>query len=158
MQTVVSFVVGDKGKYKNKLYSRSMGKFTFVDNQYPREGAYPRREEHWLVEIVRENLSKAGPGCFIIQPIRLIPESERVPLIHGMYDLKIDEDAVLVIPKNMTKLYVMSRATKEALVNGTPGARALVIAQGGEMWPRRRPAESVFEDEVKKLVIEDDAV
>ena len=103
MRTVVLFVsTGRKfepaGGWKNKLYTRSLRKIGFIDNRYPKDGPYPKDEEHWEVEIVRENMNARG-GCFILKPIQKLEEDQLYPLIVGSYEMKQDEDAVIITPE-----------------------------------------------------------
>lgn len=157
MKTVVQFVStgrrGDapEGGWRNKLYSRSLRKIGFVDNRHPKDGPYPQNEEHWFVEIVRENLSANGGGCFILKPLRLIPTEELMPLVVGMYEIATVDDAIIITPHDHTKMWVMSPKAKEAILSSSSAA-SLVINHGGSLWPRRKPAESLVEKEAKKLL------
>jgi hypothetical protein len=159
MQTVVMFFdtspeTSPSGTWKNRLYSRSLRKIAFIDNKHPREGDYPKDGEQWLVEIVRENQNAKG-GCFILKPIRRIEREQIIPLVHGMYDLEVVQGTIILTPKEQGKFWVLSPEAKKAMLE-TAGAHAMVINHGGNpTWPKRRPAESVFENEAKRLL--DDA-
>jgi hypothetical protein len=162
MQTVVLFVsTGRKdqptGGWKNKIYTRSLRKIGFIDNRYPKDGAFPKDDEHWLVEIVRENMNDKG-GCFILRPVQMVPRDDLMPLVHGSYEMRQDEDAVIITPNDKAKFWVMSPSAKRSILEAygaeTPSgnARALVIDHGGSMWTRRAPPEAVMENEAKKLL------
>ncbi len=156
MNTVVLFVstnrMGDapEGGWRNDLYTRSLRKIGFIDNRHPRGGAFPKKDEHWLVEIVRENMGTKG-GCFILKPMRKIPNDDLMPLVVGMYELEAIEGAVIITPHDNTKTWVMSPKAKKAILEASD-AQSFVINHGGTLWPRRKPAESVVESEAKKLL------
>lgn len=161
METVVLFVdTGRHGKpeggWKNKLYARTLRKIGFIDNRYlvNEDNEYPKNNEHWLVKIVRENQSKRG-GCFILRPLKRIPNEELSPLVHGMYDMRRDEDAVIITPYDQTKYWVMSPAAKRAIQQAFgEETKAVVIDHGGGMWTRRKPPEDVVENEAQKFLRE----
>jgi len=137
--------------------ARSLRKVSFIDDRYlASRNGMPRVNEHWLVEIVRENLTHRGGGSFVIKPIQPIPDDDLVPLVHGSYDMRIDEDALILTPRDLSRYWVMSPQAKKALMRASSTEeheiRALVISQGGEMWQRRRPPEAVMQTEAKKLL------
>lgn len=150
MNTVVQFIKnrspGAGGR--NQVFSRSLRKVAFIDNRF--EGpVHPKPGEHWFVEIVRENQSENG-GCFVLKPIHCIPKSSLSPLVHGMYDMHTDGDAIILRPKETGKFWVMSPTSKQLIT--WDGIRVVVIDHGGPMWQRRRPAASVMENEAKRLL------
>ena len=150
MKTVVQFIKnrspGSDGR--NQVFSRSLRKVAFIDSRF--DGPVdPRPGEHWFVEIIRENESKNG-GCFVLKPIHRILKSELCPLVHGMYDMTNDGDAIILKPKEEGKFWVMSPTSKQLIA--WDGIRVVVIDHGGPMWQRRRPASSVMEDEAKRLL------
>lgn len=147
MNTVVLFVES-RQSYKNKVISRSLRKVSFIDNRLLEE-ALPKPEEHWFVEIVRENLSDDG-GCFILKPLHLVPQDQLVPLLHGMYDLQIAHDSVVVNPKDMTKKWVMSPVAKRSILEST-GCHSFVINHGGGPWRRRKKLSDVLAQETESL-------
>jgi len=156
MKTIVQFIRNhrtgepeDNGR--NRMYSRSLRKIGFIDNRYPTESPWPHHDEHWLVEIVRENQNDNG-GCFILQPIQKVTKDELMPLLHGMYEIQADEDAVILVPHDSGHFWVMSPKAKKSILTETEGARALVISHGGMIWQRRRPPESLVESEAKLLL------
>jgi hypothetical protein len=163
MKTVVQFIRNhrtgepeDNGR--NRMYTRSLRKIGFIDNRYPRSAPWPKHNEHWVVEIPREKQNDKG-GCFILKPFGdgPIKEDDLMPLVHGMYTISGDEDAVLITPNDTGKTWVMSPAAKKAILAETPDARALVIVHGTteedrKMWQRRRPPESLMEQEAKALL------
>jgi len=170
MKTVVLFVAtnrrGDapEGGWRNSLYTRSLRKIGVINNQHPRDGDYPQNNEYWLVEILRENLTANG-GCFILKPLRKVgnhvgqeavptnPAEDILPLVIGMYEMETVDGAVIITPhdNDKTKMWVMSPLAKKAIVDASD-AQSFVINHGGTLWPRRRPAETVVENEAKKLL------
>ena len=152
MRTVALFVSNGKARQgQNNVYTRSMRKIAFIDNRHLKKDGYPKVDEYWLTEIVRENQGNNG-GCFIVKPLEPVKKDDLVPLVHGMYDLRMDEDAIIITPRDQSKLWVLSPEAKRAILRSSPNARALVIDQGGDMWPRRKPPESVIESEARKLL------
>ncbi len=157
MRTVVYFVKSnDNKKWKNRIHTKSMRRIGFIDNRHPTTPPYPRANEHWLVEILRENQNDSG-GCFILKPIECV-EGKQVPLVHGMYDLDVKDDAVILTPREEPeasstdkKFWVISPKAKRAILSACE-ARAIVIKYDGDMWPKRRPAESVLESEARRLL------
>lgn len=155
MLTVVQFLETDesnapKGGWKNKLCTRALRKIGFIDNRIVLPQA-PRAREHWLVEILRENQKPNGHGCMILKPIRRVDEHERVVLLDGMYDVKKLDDIALLVPKDKTKLWVLSPSAKDSIIQSM-NANAIVIDHGGDMWPRRKAAETVLEQEARRLL------
>jgi hypothetical protein len=168
VQTVVLFVStnrrGDapEGGWRNNIYTRSLRKIGFIDNRHPKSGPYPKNNEYWIAEVLRENMTANG-GCFILKPLRKVgdhvgaeavalnPNEDLLPLIVGMYEIEVLEGAVIITPHNKA-LWVMSPTAKKAIMDATPDAHSLVINHGGTLWPRRKPAESVVEKEAKKLL------
>jgi hypothetical protein len=152
-----------EGGWKNSIYTRSLRKIGFIDNRYPKSGPYPKNNEYWKAEIMRENMTANG-GCFILKPIRKVgdqfdndgavpinPSEDLLPLVVGMYELEDVDGAVVITPHDKTKLWVMSPVAKKAILDST-NAQSLVINHGGTLWPRRRPAETIVENEAKKLL------
>jgi hypothetical protein len=156
MLTVVKFVKNrarESDADTNSIVTHTLKKVGFLDNRYTGE-VRPRPEEYWLVAIVRENQSSRG-GCFILRPIRQVPEDELVPLLHGMYTLSQEEDAVILTPEDTDRPWVMSRNSKKALMRNE--ARALVINCGGvATWPRRRPPEDIMVQGSQRLLEDTD--
>ena len=168
MKTVVLFVAtnrrGDapEGGWRNSLYTRSLRKIGVIDNRHPRGGEYPANNEYWTVEIMRENLTVNG-GCFILKPLKKVgdhigqeavpidPKEDLLPLVIGMYEMETVEGAVIITPHDRSKMWVMSPLAKKAIVDAS-NAQSFVINHGGTLWPRRRPAEAVVENEAKKLL------
>ena len=168
MKTVVQFIRNhrfgsEEDNGRNRIYARTLRKIGFIDNRYPRSAPLPKHNEHWFVEIVRENQNDRG-GSFILRPISgPIPPEDLNPLIHGGYEITNDDDAVLITTKDPSKPWVMSPDAKKAILAETPNARALIIIHGEttddrKMWQRRRPPESLIETEAKALLegMEDD--
>jgi hypothetical protein len=158
VNTVVSFVwnrenIG-RADPRNKLYTRSLRKVGVIDNR-SESGASPKNEEHWLVKIVRENQSssKSG-GCFVLRPLRMVPELELSPLLHGMYEFAVYNDSVVLTPHDQTKFWVMSVDAKISILDATK-ARSFVINHGGPLWERRSPASSALAHETNKLNLDD---
>lgn len=139
----------DGNAWKNRLWTRTLRKIGFIDNRYlgPEK---PQADEHWLVEVVRENQSRKG-GCLILHPIRKIEKHERVPLVHGMYDIRIEEDILILVPHDKTKFWVNSSEAKSSILAATK-ANTIIIDHGGELWTKRPSAETVLEREAKKLL------
>lgn len=151
MNTVVLFVES-RQPFKNKVISRSLRKVSFIDNRFL-ETNLPKPDEHWFVEIVRENLSDDG-GCFILKPLYLVPQDQLVPLLHGMYDLEIVNDAVVVNPKDPSpKKWVMSPVAKRSILEST-GCHSFVINHGGGPWRRRKKLSDVLAQETELLIKE----
>ena len=153
MRTIVLFVDNrrtEEDAPKNRVITRTLRKVGFIDTRYPRTLPYPKAEEHWLVEISRENLSDHG-GCFIITPIRKVLAEEREPLVHGMYTIVNRDDSVIIEPNDKDKFWVMSPVAKKSILDATEGARSIVIDHGGGPWPRRSPAEGVISAGARKL-------
>lgn len=155
MNTVVMFVTTGRadesagGGWRNRLYTRSLRKIGFIDHLYPKDGDYPEPNEHWLVEILRENQNDRG-GCFILRPVRLV--RDHGVLVHGMYEISLHDNCVILTPHDGSKFWVMSPAAKKAILDAHPGASALVINHGGESWQKRRAAESFLASEAKRLL------
>jgi len=159
MNTVVMFVATGKSKtsvtpeggWRNRLYTRSLRKIGFIDNRYPKDGVYPKPNEHWLVEILRENQNERG-GCFILRPLRLV--NDHGVLVHGMYEIAVTDGCVILTPNDTdpTKFWVMSPAAKKAVLDAHVGASSLLINHGGEPWQKRRAAESFLASEAKRLL------
>ena len=157
MKTVVQFIKNPRARKgrkggNNSVFTRSLRKVAFIDNRYSRRDL-PQHNEHWLVDIIRENQNDNG-GCFILKPLQVIPSSDLMPLLHGMYDLRLDDDAIIIKPHDNTKFWVMSPQAKKSILDETKGARALVIFHGGRMWQRRDPPESLLEREAQSLLEE----
>jgi hypothetical protein len=158
--TVVQFHPTDStGNWKNKLWTRTLRKIGFVDNRYTGP-AKPEPGEDWLVEVLRENQGRKAPpstdgrsggGCLILRPIRKLEQKELLPLIHGMYELRTEEDIVILTPHDKAKFWVISPQTKNAIL-ATTKANTIIIDHGGNLWPRRKSAESLLEQEASKLL------
>jgi hypothetical protein len=162
MKTVVLFVEtgrngSPKNGWKNKIYTRDLRKIGFIDNRYMEDNPdkMPGGEEYWLVKILRENQSRYGKGCFILRPIKRIVEDDLLPLVHGMYDMRLDEGSVVIEPHNKEQFWIMSPAAKKAIQSAFgEGSDAVVIDHGGGMWARRKPAEDVVEDAAERILKE----
>lgn len=153
MKTVVLFMrtgTTEHGSpWKNRLWTRTLRKIGFIDNRYT--GAEkPRADEHWLVEVIRENQSRKG-GCLILTPIRKVETHERVPLVHGMYDIRVEGDVLVLVPHDKTKYWVISSEAKSSILAATK-ANTIIIDHGGELWNKRPSAEVVLEREARKLL------
>jgi hypothetical protein len=150
VKTVVLFLSTESnGQWKNKMQTRTMRKIGFIDNRYTGEDK-PQPGEHWLVEIIRENQSSKG-GCLILHPLKKLEKEDRVPLLHGMYDMRMEDDIVVLTPHDKTKFWMLSPKAKDAILDSTK-ANTIVIDHGGSLWPRRKSAESVLEREAKKML------
>jgi hypothetical protein len=151
VKTVVLFLStdSDAAQWKNKMQTRTLRKIGFIDNRYVGE-ARPLPGEYWMVEIIRENKSSKG-GCLILHPIQKIRKEEGVPLLHGMYDMRTEDDIVVLVPHDKDKYWMLSPKAKDAILAATK-ANTIVIDHGGPMWTRRRSAEDVLEQEAKKIL------
>jgi hypothetical protein len=151
MKTVVQFLVNNKGsaKTKNGLYTRSLRKIGVVDSRSDRAQS-PKPKEHWLVEIVRENLSDDGNGCFILKPLERVDITPGSTLLHGDYEMSVVGDSVILTPHDDSKPWVMSDDAKVSILEETK-TRSCVISHGGPLWPRRPPATSALSAEALKL-------
>jgi len=155
MRMVCLFVPNKGQGFKNRLHTKSTRRTGVIDNKYPRdhERGYPKPHEHWLVDIIRENRSvQPEGGCFIMRPIQKAETQDLVPLVHGMYTLKMVEDTLIITPYDQTKFWVLSAPAKIAMQQASPQARAVVINLGGNMWAQRRPVESILEVEARRLM------
>lgn len=137
---------------RNSVITRTLRKVGFIDNKYPRDSSYPNPNEHWLVEIARENTASSG-GCFILEPVRMLEEHEYNSLVHGMYTIEMIDDAILLTPEDDAEgeYWVISPEAKRSILESTPGARSIVINHGGEHWKKRRAAESILSDSAKEF-------
>ena len=157
MRTVVLFVLtGRQGKqpaegWRNKLYTRSLKKVGFIDNRHLTRDGMPRADEHWLVEIIRENQSKKG-GCYILKPLEYISNDDLSPLIHGMYEMAEKDGVVMITPHDQSKNWVMSPKAKHDIMLEYPGTKSIIINLGGDMWASRMSAEDVMAAEAKRML------
>jgi len=159
MRTVVLFRQNPKGNsFRNALYTRTLRKVGIIGVQYVDDDdsevrkVSPRNREHWLVEIVRENLAPSGNGCFILKPLEQVDPKTFAPLVHGMYEMSVDADALILTPQDQTKLWEFSQWARNSLLAETPGARSVVVNQGGPMWARRPPSDFVVSRAAKSLL------
>ncbi len=150
MRTVVMFVNNRRQQDdtdRNSVITRTLRKVGFIDNRYASKA--PQANEHWLVEIVRENTANSG-GCFILLPVEKLDEGEYHSLVHGSYDMDTVGDSVVLTP-HMEGFWVISPEAKTSILEATQGARSIVINHGGEDWKRREPAESLLSSGAKKV-------
>lgn len=160
MLTVVRFtksLLSDRKR--NSIITHTLGKVGFIDNRgsKPKDGK-PRQGESWVVEIIRENLSVTGGGCFIIQPIQKLTAGNVVELIHGMYDVERYHNSLVLCPHpehGTTTPWYMTTEAKMKIQQAT-NMQGIVIpygpfTRGTDYWPRRRPAEEVLASELRRI-------
>lgn len=87
----------------NKIVTRTLGKFGFIDRNY--EGVMPKYEEFWIVKIIYNIKPDDTQGCLILEPIKKVDYKQEVgKLVWGMYSIKEIGKAVnLIIPNEEFK-------------------------------------------------------
>jgi hypothetical protein len=148
METVVLFLHNRQGQ--NKIFTRTLRKVAFIDNRHPKGKLYPKHNEYWVVSIVRENENDTG-GSFILKPLYRIEKQQVQPLVHGMYDIQLDNDAIILTPKEAGKFWAMSPNAKTTLLQEHPNSRSVVINHGGSIWQRRPAPNQVLQREMKRI-------
>lgn len=82
----------------NKIITRTLGKFGFIDRNY--DGVMPKNEEFWIVRIKYNIKPDDNSGCLVLEPIRKVDYKEEVgKLVWGMYTAQnIGKVTTLIIP------------------------------------------------------------
>ena len=83
----------------NKVVTRTLGKFGFIDRNY--KGTLPKFEEFWIVKIKYNIKPEDTQGCLILEPIRKVDYKNEVgKLVWGMYSIENVGKAVALIYPN----------------------------------------------------------
>ncbi|HUW14143.1 MAG TPA: hypothetical protein VM537_30755 [Anaerolineae bacterium] len=136
MISVAKFIPNTDHTRSNKIISRTFGKIAHIHDCWsPPEGTpRPNPEEVWRVEIIRETRPSQNRGCFIIDPIELVPEESICHLAVGMYDeQRLPSGVVLIRPFNPEVSWVMPLKDKRAIM-ADRDAYAMVVCLGGDLW------------------------
>lgn len=103
---------------KVNLISRSLGKFSIVDNSY--QGPQIQDQDVYLCRITKEIKPGTNTGAFVLLPVRkLDPDTELRKLIPGFYDLEIvgrnsKAQAAVVRPNSdKEQFWLLSKATRQ---------------------------------------------
>lgn len=101
--TLAKFHKNADSESPNRIVSRTLGKFGFIDRNY--EGIMPKYEEFWIVKILYNIKPNDTQGCLILEPIRKVDYKKEVgKLVWGMYTTKEAGNAVtLIMPKEEYK-------------------------------------------------------
>ena len=152
MQTIVSFLTNKNvgQRYDNRLFTRSLLKIGLIDSAYV--GPMPKAKEHWVVEIVRENIRPNG-GSFLLRPVKLVTDHK--PLLVNRYDMAVKNDAVIVTPKELGPNWVMSPIAKAEIARSFGVATLVLSHDGGSDWERRSSPDDVLAKAAKAVTSED---
>jgi hypothetical protein len=141
MLTVCSFIRSNQGP-RNSIISRTLRKVGVIDAKYSEQ--MPQHGEHWLVQIVRENLSGNGPGLFVLHPKMFLRPDQLSELQHNQYELRKYGSSIIVVPHDTSKYWVWSRLARRSIQESEDGVESVVIDHGGQPWRRRTPAETTL--------------
>lgn len=96
--TLAKFHRNADSESPNKIVTRTLGKFGFIDRNY--EGELPNSEEFWIVKIKYNIKPDDTQGCLILEPIRKVDYKKEVgKLVWGMYKTEdVGKAITLVIP------------------------------------------------------------
>ena len=96
--TIAKFHRNADSESPNKVVTRTLGKFGFIDRNY--EGELPKYEEFWLVRVKSNIRPDETQGCLILEPIRKIDYKKEVgKLVWGMYHTEdVGKAITLIVP------------------------------------------------------------
>lgn len=89
VRTVIKFAQNPNKKADNKLFSRTLGKYAFIDTHWLErnpDATLPQPGEFWFVDVVHETCHGQPNGSFLVHPIRVVAESDCKRLVPGMYE------------------------------------------------------------------------
>ena len=93
---VLRFHYGKKGSV-NPIISQTMGRVAVINHAY--QGPMPQAQTFWLCRLDRQHNKGNDSGCFIVTPLKPVPEPDILRLIPGMYDVQPDGNTVICNPK-----------------------------------------------------------
>lgn len=78
IRTILRFWENQDSTNANKVFSRTLGKISFVSNDY--EGDLPCAEEFWICDVIEELHAGQIKGCLLVRPTQKIAYSDLLPL------------------------------------------------------------------------------
>ena len=117
IRTVVKFYENHKPSNANKLFTKTLRKIGFIDNDWLHQqpDLQPQDHEFWLVDVVHETCHGEGKGCFLMHPIRAVDANNLNWLLPGMYREETHDGLVLLEPNNGGFHWLVSRRLKHAV-------------------------------------------
>lgn len=127
VRTVVKFYENHDPSNINKLFSKTLRKIGFIDQEWLNEQPerQPQDHEFWLVDVVHETCHGEGKGCFLLHPLRPVEAETLNWLLPGMYSEEIHDGLVLLEPNNGGIHWLVSRRLKQAV----KGSYAIIVRQ-----------------------------
>lgn len=100
--TIVKFFNNSINNYNN-LITRTLKKVGVINRDY--RGPMPSVGEIWKVKIINEIYEKQNKGCFVLEPINIVEPKSIIKLLPGMFEEKVIDNILLIIPKESFSKY-----------------------------------------------------
>lgn len=96
MEVIVKFFPGQQ---EGVLIAKTLGKVAMIARNR-RGAAYPqpKPEEFWRARILKEVQEGQSSGCFLLEPIARVKETDVLRLLPGMYTSTVKSGRMLVQP------------------------------------------------------------
>jgi len=140
MFCVLRFWANPDSNNQNKLLSRTLGKISFIDNNY--QGPRPQDGEFWLSDIVSEIKPSQVGGCFLCEPFQKVDYNDLVPIsplsctVNRVFKSILTIDPVCrETPDRRPIPWILTLNHKTKLM--TSEIVAVIVNLGGTYWQRR---------------------
>jgi hypothetical protein len=114
---------------ENEVISRTMLKIAVVSRHYRQKHGpekMPKNGELWKCKVVKEINSGKNKGCFVVEPIERIADTDIVHLIPGWYDTKVVNGRLLIIPRKQNVNWIMP-LTHKRIIAEENGAYCVIV-------------------------------
>ncbi len=117
---VAKFQFNQRADKQNTILSRTFGKVAIVDRAWAQSMQghieFPRHDEFWLVDIVKDQFPGTNRGVLILHPRYPLQPHEPTRLFPGAFEEEVIEGILYVRPKNPGPYWIASLSLKEALM------------------------------------------
>lgn len=93
---IVKFFSNLNSTNSSKLITKTLGKVGFIAKRY--RGELPLDEEFWKCRIYDEIQPGQKKGCWLLEPVEKVAETEIQRLVPGFYEEKLEGGVLYIFP------------------------------------------------------------
>jgi len=98
---IVKFFSNFHKENSSKLITKTLCKVGFISRKY--SGDLPLNEEFWLCKIIDEVSPGQKRGCWMVEPIEKVSETDIQRLVPGFYDERLINGVLYITPHEKGK-------------------------------------------------------
>lgn len=129
---VAKFQFNLKADKQNAILSRTFGKVAIVDRAWAQSMQghveFPRHDEFWLVDIVKDQFPGTNRGVLILHPRYPLKSHEPTRLFPGTFEEELIDGILYLRPKHPGPYWISSLSLKDALMQRHNKPTGMVVA------------------------------